>query len=120
MRGVHTFLLEIDELQKELARVREKGFDDAFALFCAETFACYSYPPGNRAAARMHAFYLRLFMEEVISGSSGIETVPVRLQTTFREVSRLCIERALSSTDLPGIQCCRTFVRCWFEALSSR
>ena len=52
--------------------------------------------------------------------SSGIETVPVRLQTTFREVSRLCIERALSSTDLPGIQCCRTFVRCWFEALSSR
>lgn len=51
------------ELNRQIAQWMEKGFGDSFASFCAGVFASHQYPSENLAAARMHAFYLRMALE---------------------------------------------------------
>jgi hypothetical protein len=53
------------ELVRGLEALLEKGFDDSFAVFCAAEFSSHRYPPANLAPARMHAFHLRLAIQEL-------------------------------------------------------
>ena len=89
----------------------EKGFDDSFKAFCARIFSSYRYSPDGLAAARMHAFYLRLFIEERVSGETSIESLPENLREVFREVGRRSVQETLSSGNPSGMDCCRAFVR---------
>ena len=111
--------MEKEELDRQFAEIMEKGFDEAFARFCATTFSSYCYPPENLAAARIHAFFLRLFIEEGVSGQPSPEEIPESLIETFREVSRQSIRDTLSSVNPSGMECCRAFVRNWCERHSS-
>ena len=103
------------ELDRDLAEVQKKGFVESFALFCANTFSSFSYPDENLAAARAHAYFLRLFIEERVTGSTTIEEIPESLYETFREVGRQSIQDTLSSVNPSGMECCRAFVRNWCE-----
>ena len=105
--------MEIAELDKGLAEVQKKGFDDSFVLFCAETFSSFSYPKENIAAARMHAYFLRLFIEERVSGEISRGQIPESLRETFREVGEQSVRETLSSSSPSGMECCRAFVRNW-------
>ena len=58
-----TFFMSESELVRQLEKILEDGFEPSFAGFCAKEFSSHSYPQENLAAARMHAFYLRLSME---------------------------------------------------------
>lgn len=106
--------MEPIELDRQIAEMREKGFDDAFARFSAATFSSYSYPPDNLAAARMHAFYLRLALEALSCGESRQELFREaqegdRLETAFRETATESYRAALSG-DRPF---CEVFVEMW-------
>ena len=103
------------ELDRDLAEVQKKGFDESFALFCADTFSSFSYPDESLAAARAHAYFLRIFIEERVTGSTTIEEIPECLYETFREVGRQSIQDTLSSVNPSGMECCRAFVRNWCE-----
>ena len=116
--GVHTFFMQRERLQTELARIRKTGFDDSFARFCAETFSSFSYSTENLPAARMHAFFLRLFLDGGVNGTPWVDAVPERLRILFEEVSMKAVEETLSSEAPSGVRCCRSFVRRWCEALS--
>ena len=112
--------MDITELDKSLAEVQKKGFDDAFARFCADTFLSFSYSEENLAAARMHAHFLRLFIEERVTGRSLKEEIPESLYETYRKVSERSIRDTLSSEHPSGMGCCRAFVGRWCSLLSSR
>lgn len=102
-------------MDRGLAEVQKKGFDDSFVLFCAETFSSFSYPKENIAAARMHAYFLRLFIEERVSGEISREEIPEGLREIFREVGEQSFRDTLSSSNPSGMECCRAFVRNWCE-----
>ena len=55
--------MDTAELNRQIADVIGKGFDESFMRFCAETFSSFNYPVEHLAAARMHAYYLRLALE---------------------------------------------------------
>ena len=108
--------MEVSELESTLREVIEKGFDDAFAQFCATTFSSYRYPPEYLAAARMHTFYLRTALEMLSCAESrealfGQTEVDDPLMKAFREVTANSYEAALSG-DRPF---CEVFVRLWCE-----
>ena len=107
--------MTIIELDRELAEVQKKGFNESFARFCADIFSSFSYPDENLVAARAHAYYLRLFIEERVTGRSSKEEIPESLYETFREVGRQSIQDTLSSVNPSGMECCRAFVRNWCE-----
>lgn len=107
--------MDIAELDLGLAEVLKKGFDDSFVIFCADTFSSFSYPKENIAAARMHAYFLRLFIEERVLGEISSEEIPESLRETFREVGEQAIRDTLSSSNPSGMECCRAFVRNWCE-----
>lgn len=102
-------------MDRGLAEVQKKGFDDSFALFCAETFSSFSYPKETIAAARMHAYFLCLFIEERVSGEISREEIPESLREIFREVGEQSVRDTLSSSNPSGMECCRAFVRNWCE-----
>ncbi len=113
--GVHTsFFMSETELVKQLTEVREKGFDESFAHFCAKTFSSHEYPPENLAAAKMHAFYLRMAVEmltdeesrEVLLSGAGVEG---GVDAAFRELTRKSLEAAVKS-ERPF---CEVFVERW-------
>ncbi|MBP3257713.1 MAG: hypothetical protein J6M23_06955 [Bacteroidales bacterium] len=92
-----------------------KRIDGSFAAFCAKTFSSYNYHPGSLAAARMHAFILRLFLEKQTSGPSPQDEIPESLRETFREVGEQAIRDTLSSEHPSGMKCCRAYVRNWCQ-----
>lgn len=98
--------------------VQERGFDEAFAEFCAKTFSSFSYPPESLAAARMHAYYLRLFLEERVNGRSLSGVIPESLLGAFREAGERAIRETLSREHPSGVDCCRAFVRSWCKYYS--
>ena len=112
--------MDITELDRDLAEVQKEGFEESFALFCADTFSSFSYPEENLASARAHAYYLRLFIEERVTGRSSMEEIPEGLYETFREVGRQSILDTLSSVNPSGMECCRRFITNWCDALSDK
>ena len=103
-----------EELIKQICKIRQEGFTDSFAQFCARIFSSYHYPPENLAAARMHAFYLRLALERLTDAKGREELFHEaveggRMEAAFWEVTRRSYEAALES-DRPF---CEIFVGNW-------
>ena len=103
--------MEPSELDRQIAEVVERGFDESFILFCADTFSSFDYPVEKLAAARMHAFYLRLFMELHLSGEAVRETG--RLPEAVKMIGEKSMEETLSLPQPSGEAFCRLFVRNW-------
>ena len=100
-----------DELGRRVEEILEKGFDGEFARFCAETFSSYTYPEENLAAARMHAFYLRVALC-FLSGREVDDGIPCLEECrAVAEKSR----RAALKGDRPVEE---VFVRMWCSFLS--
>lgn len=91
------------ELISALKELMRTGFDSSFASFCAKTFSSHRYPPGNLAAARMHAFYLRMALEVLTDSSTREELFAAeakgltRNEEAFRLVTIESFQAALSS-----------------------
>lgn len=100
------------EVINSLKTIRENGFDDSFAAFCANVFSSREYPPGNLAAARMHAHYLRLAIEIVCDGLPETEGED-RLVGLCRSLARECMNSAVSS-ERPFTE---LFVESWCRSL---
>lgn len=103
-----------EELIKQICKIRQEGFTDSFAQFCARIFSSYHYLPENLAAARMHAFYLRLALERLTDANGREELFREaaegdRTEAAFLEVIRQSYEAALES-DRPF---CEIFVGNW-------
>lgn len=94
------------ELDRHLAKVLEKGFDESFADFCARTFSSYNYSPENLAPARMHAFYLKVAMGMLL-GATPDEDIP--LMNVCRQLAENSCRSALD-TDRPF---CEIFIENW-------
>ncbi len=94
------------ELDRQIAEVLEKGFDESFTAFCAKTFSSYNYPPENLAPARMHAFSLKVAMGMVL-GDTLDEDIP--FMNVCRQVAEESCRSALE-TDRPF---CEIFVENW-------
>ena len=103
--------MDTAELDRQIAGILEKGFDESFIRYCAETYSSYTYASSNVAAARRHAFYLRLFMEEHLSGETACGTG--RLHGTIRMIGEKTFEEILSMQHPSGMAFCRLFVRNW-------
>ena len=104
--------MDKSELDRQIAEVLEKGFDESFADFCAKTFSSYSYPPENLAAARMHAFYLRFVLEALKRISPDkIECADktFELSDTAIEIGIECYKNSLSD----DVDFCREFIKEW-------
>ena len=113
--------MDYTQLRGQLAGIQERGFDDSFIDFCAKTFSSHTYPQENLAAARMHAHYLRVAMEEIVCTENEgdlYEEAPDadRIDRVFDAVLRESIKAALES-DRPFIQC---FVEMWCEMWSQK
>lgn len=105
--------MDTAELDRQLAEVLEKGFDESFAAFCARTFSSYSYPPENLAAARMHAFFLRLYMEAFVSGKDLLSEGDLEIRC--REVGDSLLGHVASPEEF-----CRRFVEKWCAHCSEK
>lgn len=103
-----------EELIKQICKIRQEGFTDSFAQFCARIFSSYHYPPENLAAARMHAFYLRLALERLVDANTREELLHGavagdKMEATFLEITKESYQAALES-DRPF---CELFVEKW-------
>ena len=96
------------ELRKQLAEIREKGFDDSFAQFCGDTFSSYEYPGERLAAAKMHAHFLRLFIEEYL-----LHPNPERRQEYYIKVGMAAIQEVSKSEHPTGVDICKAFIEKW-------
>lgn len=105
--------MDRSELDRQIAEVLEKGFEDSFAGFCATTFSSYNYPPENLAFARMHAFYLRMAMG-MLNGEEGMEEIPY--YTECVSIAEKSYRSALES-DRPFHE---VFVEMWCAFFSSK
>jgi hypothetical protein len=102
------------ELARQLTEVREKGFDEPFALFCAKTFSSFEYSPENLAAARMHAFYLRQALEKLVDANTREELLHGaiagdKIEGVLMKVTRESYQATLES----GRLFCELFVEKW-------
>ncbi|MBP3257712.1 MAG: hypothetical protein J6M23_06950 [Bacteroidales bacterium] len=107
------------QLKQALRKLREKGFDGSFSDYCAATFSSYTYPDGGLAAARMHAFFLRYFIEAYLDEYFSKETRPGGIEGTIWKVGKLTIDETLSTENATAMTFCRSFVKNWCEAHSS-
>jgi len=98
--------MDRNELDRQLAELLEKGFDESFTAFCAKTFSSYSYPPENLAPARMHAFYLKVATGVVLGGTPDGD---IPLMDVCRQVAEKSCRSALG-TDRPF---CEIFIENW-------
>ena len=102
------------ELIQHLCEVKQKGFDESFASFCAKTYASYQYPPENHVPAMMHAHYLRLALE-TLTDAEGREALfhaaaeGDKKEVAFQELTRE-IYQAAQKSDRPF---CELFVEKW-------
>ena len=102
----------LEEFDLVLREILEKGFDDSFPAFCASTFSSRSYPGKNVAKAKMHAFYLRLFLEEYLSG--------VDYDSDYMRVGKEAIQEVIESENPTGDNFCRAFVEKWCSLLACK
>lgn len=101
------------ELEGLITEIVEKGFDESFPGFCARTVSSYSYSPENLARARMHAYYLRLFIQEYT-----LDPFPERRDEDFMRVG-LQAAREIEKAEHPtGMDFCRAFVQEWCRFLA--
>ena len=116
--------MDTAELDNSLREVMEKGFDDSFAAFCAKTYSSYEYPPENQAAAKMHAFYLRIALEslcenekkaEILGGNTGFISLSPLERLCFKTASIASNEALCGRGSFAEI-----FVDNWCKSLSSR
>ena len=107
-RGVHTFIMHKSELADRLKEIQEKGFDDSFAEFCADTFSSYEYPKERLAAARMHAHFLRVFIQEYLT-----DPCPEERQEDYMRVGMAAIDEVLEGERPTAMAFCRAFVEKW-------
>lgn len=101
------------ELDRQIAETIRGGFDEGFAQFCADTFASHGYPRENLAAARLHAFYLRVALR-LLAGMDVPEGLPWMAECrSIAEQSRLsALETGRPVTEI--------FVEKWCSHFSSR
>lgn len=111
-----------EELQRHLADIQKKGFDESFQDFCAKAFSSCKYASESLAAARMHAYYLRLSIEKLVNPESRVELLQNRaesedlLEDTFRTVTVQSYLAALSC-DRPY---CELFIDNWCSAWAEK
>ena len=96
------------KIESFLVEVLEKGFDDSFAEFCADTFSSYEYPKERLAAARMHAHFLRVFIQDYLTDSH-----PIERQEDYMKVGMAALEETLKSERPTAMAFCRAFVEKW-------
>lgn len=96
------------EIRRLLADIREKGFDDSFAQFCSDTFSSYEYPGERVAAAKMHAHFLRLFIEEYLLNPN-----PGGMQESHMIVGTAAIQKVSKSEHPTGVDICKAFIEKW-------
>ena len=115
--------MQQSELDAVIMKVRDEGFDEAFIRFCAETFSSHTYPAKNLAAARMHAFFLRLALDslcnpetkaEVLSAENPGQYVVDEPETLCLQLSGECYRDALNG----GEPFCELFIRKWCGILA--
>ena len=104
------------ELVKQLLEVRERGFEDSFLQFCADTFCSYVYPPENLAAARMHAHWLRVYLEDGLGGE--LPEPDGGLGAVSREVGEKALRLTLEKENASADEFCRAFVSIWCRHFS--
>ena len=113
--------MDAAELDRQIAEAREKGFDESFTRFCADTFSAYEYPPENLAAARMHVHYLRLALEALSDqGSGGLKPGGASYHENAPWTG-LCLTVAGDSwraSLASGKPFCEVFVEMWCSRLS--
>ena len=101
---------KLDSLFRE---IMEKGFDKSFAGFCARTVSSYSYTPDNLARALMHAYYLRLFLQEYM-----LDPYPERRDEDFMRVGLQAAQELEKAERPTGMDFCRAFVEKWCQFLA--
>ena len=115
----HFFMTEL-QLKQALRELREEGFDESFARYCASTFSSHTYPAQKLGAARMHAFFLRCFLDAYLSGDFSWEGEPEGIDGTVLTVGRRSVDETLTMDSPTATAFCRAFVRIWCETLSTR
>ena len=105
------------ELDAALGGILERGFDDSFPSFCARTLSSHEYPNGNVSAARMHAFWLRVFIEDRLYGKDAKDGFGFygELFETALEIGGQVVDWALGREETTGNEFCREFVKRWCE-----
>lgn len=98
-------------VDRQIAEALDKGFDETFAEFCARTFASYTYPPENLAAARMHSFYLKTALE-ILSGKEPEGEIPLM------DECRVAASRSYRIAQTENLPFCEVFVREWCAFLA--
>lgn len=98
------------ELADRLKEIQEKGFDDSFAEFCADTFSSYDYPKERLAAARMHAHFLRVFIQDYLT-----DPYPEERQEDYMMVGISAIKEVSKSEHPAAMEFGRAFVKRWCQ-----
>ena len=111
------------ELDAALRKVIEEGFNESFRSFCAKTFSSYSYPEKNLAAARMHAYFLRLALEALCDNKAKAAVLSMENSGEIRteDMKLLCLFLAGESYRaalLDKGDFCELFVERWLSYLS--
>ena len=115
--------MQQSELDAALRKVMEEGFNESFRSFCAKTFSSYSYPEKNLAAARMHAYFLRIALDslcdnkakaEVLSMENSGEIGSVDFELLCLFLARDCYRAALHDEG----DFCELFIQRWCRVLS--
>ena len=111
------------ELEAAILKIRNEGFDESFIHFCAKTFSSYTYPPETVAAARMHAFYLRLALDALCDSKSKVRILSMEHpgEGDVKSPDKLCLFIAGESyrAALCGESSFQEqFIRRWCEALA--
>jgi len=115
--------MQQSELDAAIMKVRDEGFDESFIRFCAKTFSSHTYPAKNLAAARMHAFFLRIALDSLSDPETKAEVLSVENpgqyvvddpETLCLQLSGECYRDALKGEEA----FCELFIRKWCGVLA--
>lgn len=107
------------QLKQALRELRDKGFDESFADYCATTCASFTYPREKLTAARMHAFFLRYFISAYLDGYFSEETKLDGIENTIWKVGKQSFDQTLETENATAMTFCRAFVKNWCEVHSA-
>ncbi len=108
--------MEPSELNRQIADVVEKGFDESFVRFCADTFSSFDYPADHLAAARMHAHYLRLALEALSNPETRERLLSAEViagEGAYMSECLLVAEKSYRSALESDRPICEVFVEKW-------
>ena len=108
--------MDTAELNRQIADVIGKGFDESFIRFCAETFSSYDYPAEHLAAARMHAHYLRLALEALSNPETRERLLSAKIiegEGAYMSVCLSVAEKSYRSALESDRPICEVFVERW-------